>query len=71
MAKRVLQFTKPPKDAEAIQVGLMNDTYKADSIKGGTRKECGDSGVTVKIDGFDQRILQGSQWQEFFKQWTE
>lgn len=60
-----LQFTKPPKDVEAIQVGLINDTYKADSIKGGTRKERGESGLKVKIDGFDQHMLQGNKWQEF------
>ena len=63
--RNFLQFTKPPKDSEAIQVGLVNDTYKADSIKGGTRKERGESGLKVKIDGFDQHMLQGSKWQEF------
>lgn len=60
-----LQFTKPPKDSEAIQVGLINDTYKVDSIKGGTRKERGESGLKVKIDGFDQLMPQGNKWQGF------
>lgn len=58
----MLEFITPPKVSEAIQVGLINDTYKEGSIKGGTRKERGKSGPRVRIEGFDQ---QGSKWQDF------
>ena len=63
--KSFLQFAKPPRNTDAIQVGLINDTYKADSVKGGTRKDRGESGLRVQIDGFDQHMLQGNKWQEF------
>ncbi len=63
--KGLLQFINPPQDSKAIKVGLINDTYKDNSIKGGTREERGESGVKVQIDGFDQHMLQGSKWQEF------
>ena len=60
--KSLLLFITPPKESEPIQVGLINDTYKEDSIKGGTRKERGESGPRVGIEEFDQHMLQGSKW---------
>ena len=63
--KSLLQFITPPKEAEATQVVLVNDTYKEDSIKGGRRKERGESGPRVRIEGFDQHMLQGSKRQDF------
>jgi hypothetical protein len=46
-------------------VGFINDTYKENSIKGGTRKERGETGPRVRIEGFDQHMLQGNKQQDF------
>ena len=63
--KRLLQFVTPPRGCNAVEVGLINDTYKKDSVKEGTRLERGASGQKVTISGFDQNMLQGNKWQEF------
>ena len=46
---------------------MINDTYREDSVKGGTRKGRGDSDLKVHIDGFDQHMLQGNGWPEFLR----
>ncbi len=37
--KSLIQFTTPAGESEAVQIGLINDTYKSNSIKSGTRKK--------------------------------
>eukprot|EP00794_Sanderia_malayensis_P013459 gene13459-14844_t len=64
-AESLVQFITPAEESEAVQIGLINDTFKIDSIKSGARKKRGESEMRLKIDGFDQDMLQGSRWQDF------
>jgi len=44
---------------------MINDTYKSDSIKEGTRRSRGTARSKVSIEGFKQHMLKGLQWKEF------
>ena len=55
--KTLLQFITPPKEGEATQVGLKNDTQKEYSIKGGTRKERGESAPRFLNSGENKEEL--------------
>ena len=62
--RRFERFILPPIEAEPVAAGIINDTYRDDSLKRGTRKERGESDVKVLIEGFEQHMLQGTKWQE-------
>ena len=62
----VLKSVTPSCDARPKKIALINDTYRPDSIKAGTRETRGASSRRVYLQGFNQMQLQGREWQEFF-----
>ena len=62
----VLQCSMPKTDARPQKIAFINDTYRVDSIKAGTRKTRGTSSRRVHLQGFHQKQLQSREWQEFF-----
>ena len=44
---------------------MINDTYLVNSINEGLRRGRGKSGQQVYVQGFDQHMLEGEQWDEF------
>ena len=63
---RLLRFIEPPADALPYLIGMINDRYLQKSIKECTRNDCGQSNVNIDIQGFEQHMLQGVRWNEFF-----
>ncbi len=64
----VLQCVMPKCDVRPRKIALINDTYRADSVKAGTREKRGTSSKRVHLQSFDQKQLQGKEWQEFFNE---
>ena len=63
--KSFINFTTPAKAADARSLGIINDTYRENSIKSSTRTKHGSAGRRVQLEGYEQHMLQGEKWQEF------
>ena len=62
----LLRFSKPPVESCALSVEMINDTYRKESVKGGTRLNRGNVSKRTYIQGYDQQMLQGNTWNSFF-----
>ena len=62
----LLSCIKPADDPAAISIEMINDTYRRNSVKSGTRSNRGESLKRVHIEGFDQKMVQGNDWLSFF-----
>ena len=62
-----LEIYNPDVSFKPKEVGLINVIYLDRSVKGGMRRDRGETIETkkVKIEGSEQHMLQGNQWQEF------
>ena len=54
------QFLTPSNDLYPVEIGIINHVYINESVKSAMRRSRGDTGEgpKVKIDGFDQHMLQ-------------
>ena len=63
----LLQFMEPPEESLPCLVGMINDTYREQSAKQGTRRDRGETGARTKLEGFDQHMPKGIKWNEFLQ----
>ena len=63
----LLRFMTPPDVAEAILVGMVNDTYQELSAKSSTRKRRGEELQRTYIEGIEQQMPTGIKWNEFLR----
>ena len=59
-----IEKVTPSVETRPALVGIINDTYKQQSTKAGTRLERGDPGPRTRIQGASQHMLQGLRWKE-------
>ena len=52
----------------ASEVHIVNEAYLDKSMKSDTRKKRGQPGPRVHLEGYDQNMLQGSNWHDFLHQ---
>ena len=59
----LIRFITPSSSARIKEIGLINDVY----LEEGMRRARGETkeGARVKIEGFDQHMLQENRWQQF------
>ena len=61
----LLKFVTPLNDPKPLSIEIINDTYKADSIKSGTRYKRGETTKRIHIRSWDQKMVKGKDWQSF------
>ena len=57
----LLQFMEPPEESLPYLIGMINDTYREQSAKQGTRRDRGETGTQTKLEGSDQHMPKGNQ----------
>ena len=67
--KELLKYMIPSENQITVFV-MINDTYLVNSVKEGLRRGRGNSGQQVYVQGFDQHMLEGKQWDEFLHNGT-
>ena len=61
----LIKYMLPALHISIKEFGMINDTCVQRSMKEGTRKERGEAGLRVQLEGYNQHMLQGKKWQEF------
>ena len=61
----LLNFITPDTKYEPKGIVFCSDVYKVRSVKDGCRTDRGLPGPRICIDGFEQRMMKGQNWQEF------
>ena len=56
----ILKFSTPPIHSHPLPVKRINDTYRKDSVKYGTRQKRGEEFARTHIQEYDQKMLQGN-----------
>ena len=62
----LLKFSTPPFQSHPLSVEIINDTYRKESVKSGTRLRRGEESSRIHIQGYDQKMLQGNAWNSVF-----
>ena len=62
----ILKFSTPPIHSHPLPVKRINDTYRKDSVKNGTRQKRGEEFARTHIQEYDQKMLQGNAWNAVF-----
>ena len=65
--KSLIRFITPPKLAEYLLVGMVNDTYRELSTKNHTQNQRGEDHIKSVIEGFEQHMPAGMKWNEFLR----
>ena len=55
-----------PQELDPLSVEIINDTYKSFSVKNGTRLARGEVSIRVYLQGFEQQMVKGKEWNSFF-----
>ena len=55
-----------PQELDPLSVKIINDIYKSFSAKSGTRLARGEVPRRVYLQGFEQQMVKGKEWNSFF-----
>eukprot|EP00794_Sanderia_malayensis_P005059 gene5059-5718_t len=64
--RALLKFSTPPLQSRPLSVEIINNTYRKDSVKSGTRQRRCEESSRIHIQGYDQKMLQGNAWNSVF-----
>ena len=62
----LLRLISPEQKLISLSIELVNDIYREDSIKEGTRLKRGKTSPRTHVYTLEQNMLQGKDWAEFF-----
>ena len=63
--KALVSFMHPPTVVKPVRFAMINDVYLSESTKGCTRSKRGETGALVKVEGLEQHMPQGNNWNKF------